>query len=631
MDINLYKLTSMKRVVIGTAGHVDHGKTSLIKALTGVDCDRLKEEKERGLTIELGFTALTLPSGERVGVIDVPGHVKFIRHMLSGASGIDLVVLVVAADEGIMPQTVEHVQICELLGIERGVIALSKIDTVDADLFDLALSDIKTFIVDTFLQDAPIIPVSSVTGEGLDKLAEAIEQEVRQVKERQVTGIPFLPIDRVFTIKGFGTVVTGTLARGRFTPGEDVEIQPSGIKAKIRNIQIHSESVEEAMAGMRTAINLQGVDKDQILRGEWLVPAGVFTPTRVIDARLKLIKAPGRGGIKLYIGTAEVIGSLSLHMVDGQNVARIRLKEPIIASCGNKFIIRNISPGATLGGGIVLNPCPLRRFSEEVARDLLAEGYSRRIIGMVKDAGIQGIAKKELVSRFADLSPTIERAIQDLQSKGDIIRFDTQNDLFVSADFFQVLKDGIKGVVHAFHSRNLSSPGISKEHLRSSLKGDVDQRLFHKVLMELVRSQTIEEEGAYIREKGFSASLGNDIDLSDKVYTMLMKAGLEPPGMRDLCEQFGIDEKKLSQVLGFMTRAGRLVKIKEDIYLTDRHEADLKGKVKAFLKQKQVMSPIDMKTVAGVSRKYAIPYMEYLDRIRFTVRVGNERKLFSQN
>jgi len=329
----------MKRIVIGTAGHVDHGKTSLIKALTGTDCDRLKEEKERGLTIELGFASLVLPSGEKIGVVEVPGHVKFIRHMLSGASGIDLVLLIVAADEGVMPQTVEHIQICELLGIERGIVALTKIDMVDEDLLDLAVSDVKTFLDGTFLRDTPIIPVSSVTGSGLDRLLMAIEKEVLEARERNTSGIAFLPIDRVFTIKGFGTVVTGTLAKGTFEGGQDVEILPSGIRAKIRSIQIHSENVETAAAGMRTAINLQGIDREEIARGQWLVPSGLFRPTQVIDAELRLIKQPGKGGIRLYTGTAEVDGNINLYTSGEKTLARIRLKEPVIAYIGNRFII----------------------------------------------------------------------------------------------------------------------------------------------------------------------------------------------------------------------------------------------------------------------------------------------------
>lgn len=621
-------LKGMKRVVIGTAGHVDHGKTSLIKALTGVDCDRLKEEKERGMTTELGFTSLKLPSGEQVGVVDVPGHVRFIRHMLSGASGIDLVVLVVAADEGIMPQTAEHVQICELLGIQRGVVALTKIDMVDAELFELALSDVKAFLEGGFLQNAPIIPVSSVTGEGIDKLIAAIDLLVAEARERELTGIAALPIDRIFTIKGFGTVVTGTLARGRFAVGDDVEILPHGIRAKIRTLQVHDRQVHDVMAGMRTAVNLQGVDKEQLDRGAWLVPAGVFTPTKAFDARVTLVKTLRRGGIRIHIGTAEVLGTMVVREMEGRQAARIRLREEIVAAYGDRFIIRSISPGETLGGGMVLNPSPRRRFSAEVVAGLLDERLGRRISALVKDAGVMGIARRDLNARLAE-GGSLDKYIQDLLARGEIIRYDAQNELFVGGDHFQTLKDAILRAVQDYHAKDPTSPGISKEHLRSSIRGAIEPRLFHKGLLELSKAGLIVEVGPHIRKSDFSATLGTDAELSEEIYVLFDQAGLEPPSPTVLAQKLSITEKRLSQVLGFMSREGRLVKVKDDIYLSDRHEADLKEKVKAFLLAQTVMKPADMKTIAGVSRKFAIPFMEYLDRIRFTLRVGDERKLLA--
>ncbi len=617
----------MKRIVIGTAGHVDHGKTSLIKALTGTDCDRLKEEKERGLTIELGFASLVLPSGEKLGVVDVPGHVKFIRHMLSGASGIDLVLLIVAADEGVMPQTVEHVQICELLGIERGVVALTKTDMVDEDLLELAVSDVKSFLDSTFLKDTPIIPVSSVTGSGLDRLLEAIEKEVLEARERNTAGIAFLPIDRVFTIKGFGTVVTGTLAQGTFAEGQDVEILPSGIRAKIRSIQIHSESVGTAAAGMRTAINLQGIDREEIARGQWLVPAGLFRPTRVIDAELRLIKQPGKGGIRLYTGTAEVDGNMNLYSTGEKALARIRLKEPVIASVGNRFIIRSISPGTTLGGGRVINPYPSRRFSTETAAELMSDNLSRVILGLVMDSGLSGISKKTVQAHLADNSQSVEKALQELQTNNEIVRFDTLNDVYVSSRHIDVLKNLISSTATAYHEANPSSPGISKEHLKSSIKTKVNPKLFHRALTDMIKSQIVLEDGPNIRLKDFNASLGNDNDITQNIYMLLNRSGLEPPSPLLISEKLGIDMKKLTGILSFMVREGRLYRIKDDIFLTDENERALKEKIKEFFKNKSIMNPADMKMTTGVSRKYAIPYMEYLDRIKFTIRVGDNRKL----
>lgn len=618
----------MKRVVIGTAGHVDHGKTSLIKALTGVDCDRLKEEKERGLTIELGFASLVLPAGERVGVVDVPGHVRFIKHMLSGASGIDLVLLVIAADEGVMPQTKEHVQICELLGIRRGVVALTKKDLVDEDLLELAVSDVRDYIQGTFLKDAPIIPVSSTTAEGLDALSSELDAQVSLVHERQSTGIPVLPVDRVFTIKGFGTVVTGTLSRGTFSQEQEVEVLPSHKVAKIRNLQVHDEDVDSAFAGMRTAVNLQGVGNEEIARGEWVVPAGVFDATRLLDAKLSLLRKPGRGGVRLYIGTAEVMGEMSLHKVDGQDIGRIRLQQPIVASHGDRFILRAISPAATIGGGMVLNPHPARRFSEEVIRDLLSDDPSRLIIGLAKDAGMHGISRRVIQAVFPDGASRWDKLIQGLLSAGEIIKFDTGGELFVHAFYQARLRQVLLSCVQEYHAANPSSPGVSKEHVRMSVQGGVEQKLFHKVLQDLVKRGDLVESGPTISVAGFSATMAADrTELGEKIAKILEQAGFEPPKISELSEVLHVTSKDITEILGFLSRDGKVVKIKDDMYLSRQYEEILKKHVGEFILKNQSMGPADMKTIIGSSRKYAIPYFEYLDRIRFTMRVGDVRKL----
>ncbi|MGC9324390.1 MAG: selenocysteine-specific translation elongation factor [Desulfomonilia bacterium] len=618
----------MKRVVIGTAGHVDHGKTSLIKALTGIDCDRLKEEKERGLTIELGFASMLLPSGERVGVVDVPGHVRFIRHMLSGASGIDFVLLVIAADEGVMPQTREHVQICELLGIRRGIVALTKIDLVDEDLKELALTDIEEFLDTTFLASAPIIPVSSTTGEGLQSLMDELNTQVEQVHERIASGIPILPVDRVFTIKGFGTVVTGTLTRGTFIENQEVEVLPGGRKAKIRNLQVHDHDVSQAMAGMRTAVNLQGVGVEDIARGEWVVPAGMFTPTSVIDAELKLIGRPTRGGIKLHIGATEVSGEMRVYDSDGASVARIRLKQPIIASHGDRFIVRNISPSVTIGGGRVLNPHPVRRFSAHGIQDLMSEDDIRRIIGIARDAGMHGISRSDLRATFPELGGRLDKLLQDLLSSGEITRYDAAGDLCVHASHAAKLKELVTSVVTEFHSRNPSSPGISREHLRSSLKGNVDPKLFHKVLQDLVKKNELAESGPNITLPGFRASLGDRLEgMSEQVLSLLEAGGFEPPTNSEIAEKIRSSPKDVDEILRFLVSRGTVVKIKDDMYLSAAYETRLKKAVQEFIVKNTSLAPTDMKALIGVSRKFAIPYLEYLDRIHFTMRIDNVRKL----
>lgn len=620
----------MKRIIIGTAGHVDHGKTSLIQAMTGVNCDRLKEEKQRGLTIELGFTSLDLPSGEKVGVVDVPGHVKFIRHMLSGASGIDLVLLVIAADEGVMPQTIEHIQICSLLGIERGIIVLTKIDMVDDDLLQLAKSDIQDFVSKTFLKNAPIIPVSSVTGEGLEELKKTIDEQLADLSERRLTGIPILPVDRVFTIKGFGTVVTGTMKQGFFEEEQEVEVQPAGLKARVRNIQVYGEDVDKAYAGTRTAINLQGLATEDIARGQWVVPAGTIAPTELMDARIDLLDDPGKAMVKVHIGTAEVMAEMNLREVEGTHVARIRLKEPVVACVGDRFIVRMVSPSKTVAGGCVLNPSPHRRYSEEIVRDLLDPERTSQTRGLIKDAGLRGISKGELAAAFAESIAAVDKALAGLLSGGQVVRFDPNNDLYVFEEYLKSLIELMNGKIGEYHQSHPSSPGVSREHLRSSLKGSIDQKLFHKALTELVKRGAVEEDGPNIRKKGFAPSLGDALgNIGEKVCLKLAKNGFEPPRAAEIAEHLRINPKQMEEVLSFLTRQGRLTRISDDLYLTTELVTELKEKVRQFITEHQSLAPGDMKTIFDVSRKYAIPYLEYLDRIHFTVRVDNVRRLGS--
>ncbi len=618
----------MKRVIIGTAGHVDHGKTSLIKALTGVDCDRLKEEKDRGLTIELGFTHLTLPSGSNVGIIDVPGHVKFIRHMLSGASGIDLVLIVVAADEGVMPQTVEHVRICELLGTKRAVVALTKLDLVDQDLLALAESDVKSFLKTTIYDGSRIVPVSSTTGEGIDILVKTIDEEVETVEEKKAGGMPILPIDRVFTMKGFGTVVTGTLLSGSLGVSQEVEVIPSGRRAKVRGIQVHASPVDVSLAGTRTAVNLQGVSSTDITRGQWLVQPGIFRTTRIIDAVVRLLEKPGKRGIRLYIGTAEVLGDINLYKVGEKDVARIRLKSNILATYGDRFILRTISPVDTIGGGVVLNPYPMRRFSDDIIRDLMDDRWHIRVRGIIKDAGIKGITTNDIFSRFSDQGTYLRDAIDRLILSGDAYLIDQRNELLVSAPLVERLKQRVMEEVANFHFTHPVAPGIAKEHLRSAVVFDLDTKLFQHVLEQLLDSGYIEEDGPHIRLSDFRPRLAQEQkDLEDRIFKILDSSGFEPPNIVSLKDGFDIKIDDINEVLGFMVRSGKVVKIKDDIYLSSRYATELAHKVKQYIKANAKMTPSDMKKIIGVSRKYAIPYLEYLDRIRVTVRVGNERRL----
>ncbi len=360
----------MKQIILGTAGHIDHGKTSLIKAVTGTDTDRLKEEKERGITIELGFAALDLPSGQHLGIVDVPGHEKFVKNMVAGATGIDIVVMVIAADEGVMPQTREHMEICTLLGVQYGMVAVTKIDMVDEEWLELALEDIRDFVRGTFLEDAPMAPVSSLTAEGIPEFIEILDELAAKIPERPPSDLFRLPIDRVFTMKGFGTVITGTLISGRVQVGDTIMIYPSGITSKVRGIQVHNKSADDARAGMRTAINFQGLEKEAISRGEVLSKPSTLEASYMVDVSLHYLasnKKPikNRTRVRFHTGTSEVLGNLILldreELAPGEEaIIQLRLDSPVALVKDDRFVIRSYSPIYTIGGGVVLNPIPLK-------------------------------------------------------------------------------------------------------------------------------------------------------------------------------------------------------------------------------------------------------------------------------
>ncbi|MCP4688561.1 MAG: selenocysteine-specific translation elongation factor, partial [Desulfobacterales bacterium] len=372
----------MKQIILGTAGHIDHGKTSLIKALTGTDTDRLKEEKLRGITIELGFASLDLPGGRRLGVVDVPGHEKFVKNMVAGATGIDIVVMVIAADEGVMPQTREHMEICSLLGVKHGFVAMTKIDMVEEDWLELVQEDVSEFMIGTFLEDAPIIPCSSATGEGLSDITDALETLAGEIPNRPPSSLFRLPVDRVFTMKGFGTVITGTLTSGRIRVGDPIMIYPSGVTSKVRGIQVHNQAVEEAEAGTRTAINFQGLEKASVQRGEVLADPGSLVSSYMVDISLHFLKSnkkpvKNRVRVRFHGGTSEILGNLILldreELPPGETiVAQLRLDAPTAPVKDDRFVLRSYSPVRTIGGGHVLNPMPRKhkRFKPEVIEGL---------------------------------------------------------------------------------------------------------------------------------------------------------------------------------------------------------------------------------------------------------------------
>ncbi len=474
----------MKQIILGTAGHIDHGKTSLIKAMTGTDTDRLKEEKERGITIELGFASLDLPSGEHLGIVDVPGHEKFVKNMVAGATGIDIVVMVIAADEGVMPQTREHMEICTLLGIRHGLIAMTKTDMVDEEWMELALEDIREFSHGTFLEDSPILPVSSVSGQGIPELVKTLDDIAGQLPPKRPSNLFRLPIDRVFTMKGFGTVITGSLVSGKISVGDTIMIYPSGITSKVRGIQVHNQSSGSAESGMRTAINFQGLEKAAVNRGEVLSTPGSLVTSYMVDVSFHYLASnqkplKNRTLVRFHTGTSEVMGYLMLLEQDelppGQTaIAQLRLDAPVAIVKADRFVVRSYSPVRTIGGGHVLNPAPQKhkRLKPEVIqklRDLTSDDPDVIISYHIEQSGYSGVSFSHLKIMTNLPDKQLETQLQHLLSQKKIIQTDKDNRIFIHQTTFDTLKEKFTEHVSDYHNANPLKAGMPKEELTCSV------------------------------------------------------------------------------------------------------------------------------------------------------------------
>ena len=631
----------MKQIVLGTAGHIDHGKTSLIKALTGIDTDRLKEEKERGITIELGFAHLELPGSKLVGIVDVPGHEKFVKNMVAGATGIDLVALVIAADEGIMPQTQEHLEICQLLGIRHGLVVLTKIDMVDEEWLELVKEDVKEYLAGTFLDDAPMVEVSSATGEGLDRLLQVLDKLVQELPQKEVGHIFRLPIDRVFVIKGFGTVVTGTTVSGKVSLGDEVTIYPEQIQSRVRGIQVHGKEVEEVRAGLRTAINLQGLEKSMIKRGDVVASAGALRSTFMVDVILELLesaprKLKNRAKARFHVGTAEIISTVVLldreELSPGEKCfAQLRLERPTAVLRGDKYVLRSYSPVRTIGGGKVLNPLPkkMKRFSEQRQKELqVLDGQDLEAIieTFVQMGGFQGIGVEEL--RFlTDLSTSkLEAHLRGLKSKGHLMEYDKERSAIIHGSYVVRTQREILNYLTEFHAKYPLKVGVQKEELRSRLKGAKDPKLFNHVIALLAKQGQIVQEKELIRLKSHQVTLGRDLkEIRKKMEQEYLKAGLQPPYFRELKEK--LKDDSADDVLELLVGEGVLVKVKEDLYFHRDVIEGLKDRLVSFLKEHGEISTPQFKDMTGASRKYTIPLIEYFDKSQVTVRVGDSRVL----
>ena len=632
----------MKHVILGTAGHIDHGKTSLVKALTGVDTDRLKEEKERGITIELGFTFLDLPSGIRLGIIDVPGHEKFVKHMVGGVWGIDLVALVIAADEGVMPQTREHLDICKLLGVKKGLIVLTKIDLVDEDLLELVKEEVSEIVQDTFLRGAPILSVSSVTGQGIPQLASTLDHLSQEIEGRPADGLFRLPIDRVFTMKGFGTIVTGTMISGSLSLGETVQILPSGTEGKVRNLQVYNRSVERAVAGERTAVNLQGIETSAIERGDVLIRPNTLRPTQLIEAYLEYLSdAPRplkhRTKARFHIGTA--LTHASVFLLDREELSpgeggfvQLRLERPVVALPQDRFVIRGSAAIQTVGGGTILDSHPdkHRRFSPSVIADLslLKDGTNEQALRQhIRHSGMGGITLEDLSNRVEVSPGEIQANIRKMAEKGDLLFIDPEKLKVIEKGQYQGLRELVLAQLGEFHRRSPMKSGLSKEELRTKLPPEVDIKLFQILINQLIQSKEVVLEKDKLRLPVHQISSADEKGLVKRVEASVLKGGLQPPSPKELSEEWSEREEEVRAIFEHLTHEGVLVKIKGEIYVHRVSFENLKEELVAYLKSHQEITTPQFKEMTRASRKYAIPLIEYFDQSKLTLRIGEKRVL----
>ena len=632
----------MPHVIVGTAGHIDHGKTALVKALTGIDADRLKEEKERGITIDIGFAHLQLDSKTTVGFIDVPGHERFIKNMLAGVGGIDVVMLVIAADESVMPQTREHLDICSLLHIRQGFTVLTKIDKVDREMGDLVELEVREFLKGSFLEHSPIVRVSSHTGEGIPELKNLLRESIKNIGPKDSGEIFRLPIDRCFTMKGFGTVVTGTLIAGRVQKEEEVEILPMQRVTRVRGVQVHGAAAAEAVAGQRTALNLQGVDVADVQRGMVLTAPHLFSPTSMLDCHIELLPSAApiefRKRVRFHTGTAELMANLVLLgqdrlMPGGSAFAQIRLEEPAFALPGDRFIIRQYSPMITIGGGEILDAKPDKhRRSDPRAVEKLKvfkDGNAdQAILRIIEDAGLHGIELPELSARRGIAPARVKDRLLGMAKNGQL-RVLTDNPMVVvSAGAFKNAADAAAVAVKRFHETNPLVQGMGREELKARVFGDASNLVFQAVLDKLAADKKIAVALDVIHEFGRKVTLRADEEqIRAQLLERFRSLGLQVPSPDEVIGALKLDRITAKKILQLMLKENALVKISEEMVI-DRDTLDkLIAGIRALKSRNPKLGVAEFKDLTGVSRKYAIPLLEYLDRQRVTRRVGDERMI----
>jgi selenocysteine-specific elongation factor len=628
---------------MGTAGHIDHGKTSLIKALTGTNTDRLKEEQQRGITIELGFASLKLPSGQSLGIVDVPGHEKFVKNMVAGATGIDLVVMIIAADEGIMPQTREHLEICTLLGIQFGLVALTKVDMVDEEWLMLVQEEIEAFAHGTFLENTPVVPVSAVTKQGLAELLRSLDTICASIPRRSDTGLLRLPIDRVFTMKGFGTVITGTLMAGTVAVGDPVVLYPTGIESKVRGLQVHNQSVTTAAAGMRTAINFQGLEKAAVQRGGIVGAPNTLVSSHMVDVTLDYLQSntkalKNRTRVRFHSGTSEIMGIVVLldceQLKPGQSAfAQIRLEGPTVLVRDDRYVLRSYSPVRTIGGGRVINPIPAKHKPlrpEVVAhlKSLVDKNMETVTQSLIRAAEQNGCSFRDLIISTNLTEKKLGQLLQTLSSQQRIVQYDKERRMFIHKEVFEQIQGEIGAHLEMYHRQFPLKPGVQKEELKSKLPKHYGPKLFSTALQALLKASTVVQEENIVHMAGHTVSLGVDQKtLRNRILSIYKQDGLMPKYFKQVVLQLETETSQAEQVMNLLVDEGLIIKVKEDLFYHHQHLTQLQNRLMEHLSSHEEISTPQFKDMTGASRKYVIPLIEYFDRIKLTIRIGDIRKL----
>jgi selenocysteine-specific elongation factor len=642
MGFREYTGNPMKSIIVGTAGHVDHGKTALVKALTGIDADRLQEEKRRGITIDLGFAHLELPGPDgdrlRFGFVDVPGHERFVRNMLAGVGGIDLVLLVIAADEGIKPQTREHFDICRLLGIPRGITVLTKSDLVDSETLAVVRGEVEDFLRVAFsgnskskTSKSPIIAVSALKGTGLDELKRELIRVGCEASTKDAEAITRLPIDRVFTMKGFGTVVTGTLVAGTIRKEDELELFPAGERVRVRGVQVHGAAAEKAVAGERTALNLAGVEKHELERGMVLAAPGLLQTSSRIDVKLSLLVSarPLKNGARVHLHAfaSETIATVKLYedkqlKPGGDAFAQLRLSDPLLLVPGDRFIIRQFSPVVTIGGGVVLDVNPIQKMPPAARLEFLRiqeEGDAKAaLVARIARRADQGLAFSQAVAETGWRQEVIEA---HLKEEPAALSFGS---LLISSEAFTEVTQTMLETAAKFHDENPLAAGTTAATLRENVSGDSE--VFDFALDSLLRARRIESVGELVRLPGRGVVMKDEEAESRKVIEQTFAAaGLKVPALKDVLAGLKIDQARAHKIMTLLLREKVLIKVSDDLVF---HQSALAELRKSLAAQKLISPRLDVarfKDLTAVSRKYAIPLLEYLDRERVTKRVGDAR------